>query len=37
MINILTGPKNSLVKQYQKFFRIEGNCELDFTPAGLWS
>jgi ATP-dependent Clp protease ATP-binding subunit ClpX len=34
LINILTKPKNAIVKQYQKFFKIEGN-ELDFTPAAL--
>jgi ATP-dependent Clp protease ATP-binding subunit ClpX len=34
LINILTEPKNALVKQYQKFFRMEG-CELDFTPGAL--
>jgi ATP-dependent Clp protease ATP-binding subunit ClpX len=34
MINILTAPKNSLVKQYQKFFRLEGS-ELEFTGEAL--
>ncbi len=34
LISILTSPKNSLVKQYQKFFRLE-NAELDFTPGAL--
>lgn len=34
MINILSEPKNALVKQYQKFFRIEGS-ELEFTPKAL--
>ena len=34
MINILTSPKNALVKQYQKFFRMEGS-ELEFTSAAL--
>ena len=34
LINILTRPKNAIVKQYQKFFKIEGN-ELEFTPAAL--
>jgi ATP-dependent Clp protease ATP-binding subunit ClpX len=34
LINILTEPKNALVKQFQKFFRIEGS-ELDFTPGAL--
>ncbi|CAN5441402.1 ATP-dependent Clp protease ATP-binding subunit ClpX [soil metagenome] len=34
LINILTEPKNALVKQYQKFFRMEG-AELSFTPDAL--
>ncbi|MGA2441526.1 MAG: ATP-dependent Clp protease ATP-binding subunit ClpX, partial [Tepidisphaeraceae bacterium] len=34
LINILTEPKNALVKQFQKFFRIEGS-ELEFTPGAL--
>jgi ATP-dependent Clp protease ATP-binding subunit ClpX len=34
LISILTEPKNALVKQYQKFFRMEGS-ELDFTPGAL--
>ena len=34
LINILSEPKNALVKQYQKFFRIEGS-ELDFTSGAL--
>jgi ATP-dependent Clp protease ATP-binding subunit ClpX len=34
LINILTKPKNAIVKQYQKFFKIEGN-ELEFTPRSL--
>jgi ATP-dependent Clp protease ATP-binding subunit ClpX len=34
LINILSQPKNALVKQYQKFFRIEGS-ELEFTPGAL--
>ncbi len=34
LINILTEPKNALVKQYRKFFRLE-NCELEFTPEAL--
>src|SRR6266480_2228063 len=32
LINILTQPKNALVKQYQKFFRLEGS-EVEFTPG----
>jgi ATP-dependent Clp protease ATP-binding subunit ClpX len=34
LINILTQPKNALVKQYQKFFRIEGG-EVEFTQGAL--
>ena len=34
LINILTEPKNALVKQYQKFFRMESS-ELEFTPGAL--
>jgi ATP-dependent Clp protease ATP-binding subunit ClpX len=34
LINILTEPKNALVKQFQKFFRMEG-AELEFTPEAL--
>src|SRR5207253_474332 len=34
LISILTEPKNALVKQYQKFFRMEGS-ELEFTPGAL--
>ncbi|HTV49478.1 MAG TPA: ATP-dependent Clp protease ATP-binding subunit ClpX [Phycisphaerae bacterium] len=34
MIQILTEPKNALVKQYQKFFQMEG-CELEFTDEAL--
>ena len=34
LINILTEPKNALVKQYKKFFRME-NCDLEFTPKAL--
>jgi len=34
LINILSQPKNALVKQYQKFFRIEGS-ELEFTAGAL--
>ena len=34
LINILTEPKNALVKQYQKFFRME-NSELEFTAGAL--
>ena len=34
MIQILTEPKNALVKQYQKFFQMEG-CELEFTAGSL--
>ncbi len=34
LINILTQPKNALVKQYQKFFRLESS-EVEFTPGAL--
>jgi ATP-dependent Clp protease ATP-binding subunit ClpX len=34
LINILSEPKNALIKQYQKFFRIEGS-ELEFTSGAL--
>jgi ATP-dependent Clp protease ATP-binding subunit ClpX len=34
LITILTSPKNALVKQYQKFFRME-NSNLEFTDAAL--
>src|SRR3954449_7438060 len=34
LVNILTEPKNALVKQYQKFFRME-NCDVEFTPQAL--
>ena len=34
LIEILTAPKNALVKQYQKLFRIDG-VELTFTPDAL--
>jgi ATP-dependent Clp protease ATP-binding subunit ClpX len=34
LMNILTEPKNALVKQYQKFFRLEG-ADLEFTPRAL--
>ena len=30
----MNAPKNALVKQYQRFFQMEG-CELDFTPGSL--
>jgi ATP-dependent Clp protease ATP-binding subunit ClpX len=34
MVRILTQPKNALVRQYQRFFEIEG-AELEFTPEAL--
>jgi ATP-dependent Clp protease ATP-binding subunit ClpX len=34
LINILTQPKNALVKQYQKFFRMESS-EVEFTAGAL--
>ncbi|MGE5548989.1 MAG: ATP-dependent Clp protease ATP-binding subunit ClpX [Bacteroidota bacterium] len=36
LIRILTEPKNALVKQYQKFFELDG-VELDFCPESLKS
>jgi ATP-dependent Clp protease ATP-binding subunit ClpX len=34
LVQILTEPKNALVKQYQKFFEMEG-ATLEFTPGAL--
>ncbi|MBK9127331.1 MAG: ATP-dependent Clp protease ATP-binding subunit ClpX [Phycisphaerales bacterium] len=34
LVNILTEPKNALVKQYQKLFQMEG-AKLEFTPEAL--
>ncbi|MGL5095135.1 MAG: ATP-dependent Clp protease ATP-binding subunit ClpX, partial [Planctomycetia bacterium] len=34
LVQILSEPKNALVKQYQKFFEME-NCELEFTAEAL--
>ena len=34
LIDILTKPKNSLIKQYQKLFKLD-EVELDFTPDAL--
>ena len=34
LVNILSAPKNAIVKQYQKIFRMEG-AELEFTPKAL--
>ena len=34
MMQILQEPKNALVRQYQKFFQLEG-CELEFTAPAL--
>ena len=34
LIQILTEPKNALVRQYKKMFEME-ECELDFTPGAL--
>jgi ATP-dependent Clp protease ATP-binding subunit ClpX len=34
LVRILTEPRNALVRQYQKFFEIEG-ATLDVTPEGL--
>jgi ATP-dependent Clp protease ATP-binding subunit ClpX len=34
MVNILTEPKNALIRQYNYFFTME-NAELEFTPSAL--
>ena len=34
MVRILTEPRNALVKQYKRFFEMEG-AELEFEPAAL--
>ena len=34
LINIMSEPKNAIVKQYQKFFRLEG-ADVEFTPEAL--
>ncbi len=34
LVSILTEPKNALVKQYQRFFRLEG-AEVEFTHTAL--
>ena len=34
LVDILTKPKNALVKQYQKLFAMD-NVELEFEPAAL--
>jgi ATP-dependent Clp protease ATP-binding subunit ClpX len=34
LVNILTTPKNALVKQYKKFFHLEG-ADVEFTPGAL--
>ena len=34
LIQILTEPKNALVRQYQHFFQME-EAELEFTPSAL--
>ena len=34
LMNILTGPKNAIVKQYKRFFRMEG-AELEFTEGAM--
>ncbi len=36
LVSILTEPKNALVKQYQRFFRLEG-AEVEFTHEALRS
>jgi ATP-dependent Clp protease ATP-binding subunit ClpX len=34
LVQILTEPKNALIKQYQKLFEME-NCELEFQPDAI--
>ncbi|MBY0397990.1 MAG: hypothetical protein K2X91_16195 [Thermoleophilia bacterium] len=34
LVDILTGPKNALVRQYQHLFSLDG-AELEFTPEAL--
>ena len=34
LLNILTGPKNAIVKQYKRLFRMEG-VELEFEETSL--
>ena len=34
LVNVLCKPKNALIKQYEKFFDMEG-CTLEFTPEAL--
>ena len=34
LVRILTEPKNALIRQYQRFFEMEG-CELEFLPGAL--
>ena len=34
LVRILTEPRNALVRQYQRFFEMEG-CEIEFTPGAL--
>ena len=34
LINILVEPRNAIVKQYQRFFEMEGST-LEFTPGAL--
>src|SRR5262249_61817086 len=34
LVKIMTEPRNALVKQYRKFFEMEG-CDLEFLPEAL--
>ena len=36
LVNILTEPKNAMVRQYQHFFEMEG-AELEFTEEALYA
>ena len=35
LVRILVEPRNSLVRQYQRLFEMDGNVELDFRPEAL--
>lgn len=35
MVRVVTEPRNSLVRQYQKMFQLINNSELTFTPAAI--
>ena len=37
LVRILVEPKNALIKQYQRLFRLDGAVDLDFRPEALRS